>query len=74
MVSVIQPWDCVTANVARNVLPGRSRAQTRDESFATHSLQVVSIETPEGELLREAERAVSGLEPPDSARARASGT
>ena len=59
----------VTANVAHNVLRGRSRAHSRDESFAAHWLQVTEAELPDELLLREAEiaearRALAKLEEP----------
>lgn len=59
----------VTANVARNVRRGRSRAQLRDESFAAHLLQVAETTTPDDALLREAEiiearRALAKLKEP----------
>lgn len=47
----------VTANVARNMLRGRNRAQSRDESFATHSLQVAKTGAPDEALQRQAELA-----------------
>src|SRR5262249_23614738 len=59
----------VTANVARNVMRGRGRAQSRDESFAAHSLRVAEAESPDEALLREAEiaearRALAKLKEP----------
>lgn len=59
----------VTANVARNILRGLSRAQLRDESFAAHSLQVTEAELPDEALLRqteiaEARRALAKLKEP----------
>lgn len=57
----------VTANVARNVLRGRNRAQTRDESFVAQ--QENETPSPESELLRqadidEARRALTKLKEP----------
>jgi RNA polymerase sigma factor (sigma-70 family) len=59
----------VTANVGRNILRGRSRAQSRDESFAEHRSQVTGAESPDEALLRqadidEARRALSKLKEP----------
>ena len=59
----------VTANVARNAVRGRGRAQARDESFAAHSWQAAEAERPDEALLREAEiaearRALSKLKEP----------
>jgi RNA polymerase sigma factor (sigma-70 family) len=59
----------VTANVARNVLRGRTRAQSRDESFAAHSFQVAEDQLPDEALLRQAEitearRALAKLKEP----------
>ena len=59
----------VTASVARNALRGLSRAQLRDDSFATHSLQVSEAELPDAALLRqteiaEARRALDKLKEP----------
>lgn len=57
----------VTANVARNLLRSRSRAQTRDESFvAQHEFNAT---LPESELVRQAEidearRALAKLKEP----------
>jgi RNA polymerase sigma factor (sigma-70 family) len=45
----------VTANTARNVLRGRSRAQSRDESFAAHSLQIAASESPDEAMQRQSE-------------------
>lgn len=57
----------VTANVARNVLRSRSRAQARDESFVAR--QEYETILPESELVRQAEidqarRALAKLEEP----------
>lgn len=57
----------VTANVARNVLRSRSRAQMRDESFVAE--QKYEAQSPESELLRqvdidEARRALAKLKEP----------
>src|SRR5262249_34889921 len=59
----------VTANVARNVLRGRSRARTRDESFVAHTLQATETALPDEALVREAEiaearRALAKLKEP----------
>jgi RNA polymerase sigma factor (sigma-70 family) len=59
----------VTANVARNMLRGRSRAQSRDESFAAHSLHIVETGAPDESLQRQAEivearRALAKLKEP----------
>ncbi|MGH9838825.1 MAG: sigma-70 family RNA polymerase sigma factor [Blastocatellia bacterium] len=57
----------VTANVARNVMRGRSRAQSRDESFVARQENVTT--SPESELMRQAEieearRALAKLKEP----------
>lgn len=59
----------VTANVARNLLRGASRAQARDETFATHMLREAETVLPESELVRQAEiaeaqRALAKLKEP----------
>jgi len=59
----------VTANVARNVLRGRGRTQSRDESFAAHWFQVTEAESPDKALLRRdeitaARRALARLKEP----------
>jgi RNA polymerase sigma-70 factor (ECF subfamily) len=59
----------VTANVGRNILRGRSRAQIRDESFAEQRSQVTVGGAPDEALLRradidEARRALSKLKEP----------
>jgi RNA polymerase sigma-70 factor (ECF subfamily) len=59
----------VTANVGRNILRGRTRAQFRDESFAEHRAQVTKPESPDEALSRqadidEARRALSKLKEP----------
>jgi RNA polymerase sigma-70 factor (ECF subfamily) len=59
----------VTANIGRNILRGRSRAQIRDESFAEHRSQVTKGGAPDESLLRradidEARRALSKLKEP----------
>ena len=59
----------VTANIGRNILRGRSRAQIRDESFAQHRSQVTKDGAPDESLLRradidEARRALSKLKEP----------
>lgn len=45
----------VTANVARNLLRGLSRAQSRDETFVTHTRQAAEAAPPDEALLRQAE-------------------
>ena len=59
----------VTANVARNLLRGLSRAQARDETFVAHTLQEAETVLPESELVRQAEiaeaqRALAKLKEP----------
>jgi RNA polymerase sigma factor (sigma-70 family) len=45
----------VTANVAQNMLRGRSRATARDEAFVTLAAQMAENPQPDEALLREAE-------------------
>ncbi len=45
----------VTANVARNLLRGRSRATARDEEFVEDAAQTSKIIQPDEELLRQTE-------------------
>jgi RNA polymerase sigma factor (sigma-70 family) len=45
----------VTANVARNLLRGLSRAQARDEAFVAHTLQESETTLQDSELIRQSE-------------------
>ena len=48
-------WLRVTANVARNLLRGLNRAQTRDETFIADSSRATAPALPDEALVREAE-------------------
>jgi RNA polymerase sigma factor (sigma-70 family) len=59
----------VTANVARNLLRGLSRAQARDETFVANVLREAETVLPESDLVRQAEiaearRALAKLKEP----------
>jgi len=59
----------VTANTSRNLLRGRGRARSRQESFAAHSWRVTEAESPDQALQRQAEitdvrRALARLKEP----------
>src|SRR5262245_1802794 len=67
---MLRPWLLrVTANVARNLLRTRRRADARDEAFAAEILQTTDTLTPDDELSRQqeiarAQRALSKLKEP----------